>query len=323
MSSEITESAKWYEILAWLEINKKRVALGAVIAIGLGVLIAFFAWSKNQREFQADAALFKLGMPIQSSTNTPPPPVSAYLKVAEDYAGTYAGERALLQAAGGMFQEGRYADAFAQFSKFHSKSSDSTLNATAAFGVAACLDAQNRVDEALKAYQDVIQRYPAESGRAKLAAARLFEEKKQPESALKLYNELAQLSSMSPWSAEAQELRSELLLQYPRLAPTNAPLTTLSPTLSAAPIQPAISGTNAPVKPAGATSTVAPPARLMPSTNASRPSVAVPAPSRPTAPVAPTPPAMVRTNAPVTPASATPPVAPARSNPPTASAPAR
>jgi hypothetical protein len=105
--------------------------------------------------------------------------------------------------------------------------SHSSLTSQAVYGVAVCLDALNKVDEALAKYQDVIARYSSEpvAGQATLAMGRLYEVKNQPELALKTYDDLTKGNVVSAWSAEARTLREALLQNHPNLAPTNAPTT--------------------------------------------------------------------------------------------------
>jgi tetratricopeptide (TPR) repeat protein len=134
-----------------------------------------------------------------------------------------------LLAAGALFSDNQYAEALAQFRKFHDKYPNSNLAPIAAIGIAACLESQDITQEAIKAYQDVIARFPNESvaGQAKLALGRLYEGNKQPAQALKVYEELTRQTARSVWSSEANERREQLLLQHPELAPTNVPSTTL------------------------------------------------------------------------------------------------
>ena len=226
MSSEQTGSAGstgLFEFLAWLEVNKKRLLTLAVVVVALGLVGYFIAYTRQQKEIRANQALFNLGMPLQQGENTPPIAAAAYLKVASGFSGTRAAEKAMLLAAGALFSENRYADAQTQFEKFLSQYGDSALAPTAALGVAACLESLEKIEEALKAYQGVITRYPEQAGKARLAAARLYETKNQPAEALKLYDSLMQPMAPSAWAGEARDLKDALLRKYPQLAATNAP----------------------------------------------------------------------------------------------------
>ena len=186
-----------------------------------------YQWHSNEQETAANQALSAIRSTPSSAAMLPEPKAQEYLKVANEFPGTGAGERALLMGAADLYAQGKYQEAQAQFERFLKNYSHSSLTPQAVYGVAACLDALNKVDEALAKYQDVIARYSSESvaGQAKLAMGRLYEAKNQPELALKTYDDLTKGNVVSVWSAEARTLRETLLQNHPNLAPTNAPTT--------------------------------------------------------------------------------------------------
>lgn len=225
MRPETAESTWLYEFLAWLELNKKRVLVGAGAVLLLIVALYVYFWQRQQSELEASSALLTLKALAESEEDTPAN-AADFLKVAVAHRSTQAGERALLLAAGALYREGRYAEAQAQFEAFARAAGGSTLAPIAALGIAACLDAQDKVDAALGSYQGLVNQYPADpaSARARLNMAALYEAKNQPEQALKLYDELtASASGMSGTSMDAMRRRQALLQKHPELAPTNAP----------------------------------------------------------------------------------------------------
>lgn len=228
MSSDTTESTLMYDFLAWLEVNKKRLAVGGIAIFVVGFAVSLVLYVRNDKEIRANDALLKLGLP-QASDRTPSVPASGYLKVAAEFAGTHAGARAQLLAAIGLFSENRYAEALAQFKKFKDDYPNDPAATEATLGMAACEEAQGNLDEALKTYQLLASGATAESAQAKLGAARLLEAKNQPEQALKFYSEITQAGARSVWGAQARDLREQLLLKYPRLASAAAPSTAISP----------------------------------------------------------------------------------------------
>jgi predicted negative regulator of RcsB-dependent stress response len=233
MDAQVTESAKMFEFLAWLETNRSRIITVASAVVVLFLAVSYYRYSAHQREIKANQALFKLGLPMSRDEQATPPSANAYLKVAEQYSGTQAGERAQLMAAGTLFSDNNYAGAFEQFRKFTQQYPNSSLNPIAAFGVATCLDAQDKTDDALKAYQDLAARYASDatSQQSKLSMARIYETKKQPELALKIYDELGRMDNAGlSIRNDATERRQALLEKYPQLAPTNAaPAISVSP----------------------------------------------------------------------------------------------
>jgi len=157
----------------WLEANKNRlIAIVAALLAAWGIY-AFVSWRHEQKEVAAGQALTQLLI-------TPAPAADvgkmadAFARLAAQYPGTAAGQRAQLQAATALFSAGRYADAQAQFQKFLTDNSTGPLAATAQLGVAASLEAQGK-PEAVGEYQKVVSRYSGSSSEpvAKAALARL------------------------------------------------------------------------------------------------------------------------------------------------------
>src|SRR4051812_3812574 len=118
MSSETTGNAGFYEFLAWLDLNKKRIAtvLGAAIAVGFVVYV--YRYFREEKETKASSALIALRPPLSGGTNVPPPAPSSFLAIANDYSGTAAAERAHLLAAAALFDDNKYADAQKEFEGF-------------------------------------------------------------------------------------------------------------------------------------------------------------------------------------------------------------
>lgn len=235
-----------YDLLAWLEVNKKKVGIAAAVLVALGFLFATIRHFKRQKEERASAELLALKPTLVQPTNSPPPQAAGFLKVAENYSGTSAAERARILAATTLFTEGRYADAEKEFSKFLQEFSGSPWAPTAAYGVAASQEAGGKANEAFASYQNVVTAHansPVVSD-AKLALARIYENRKQPEQALRLYNELtAPLPGEQPGQGgnpQAENRKEALLRAHPSLN-TNA----MAPApLAVAPAAPAPAATN-------------------------------------------------------------------------------
>jgi predicted negative regulator of RcsB-dependent stress response len=225
MSSDATQTMTVYDLLAWLEANKKGVIAGLIAAIVIGFGVYIYSYNADQKELAASDALLKLRTSVGGVDVTNPPAPAEYLRVAEAYPGTSAAERAVLLAASALFTQGKYADAQTEFTKFLRDRPQSPFAASAAYGVAASEEAQGKADEALTGYQNLSVRYPNSSvlEDAKLATARLYEAKKQPEQALRVYDELLKSPGMGSASSEAMMRKEDLLARHPELAKTNAP----------------------------------------------------------------------------------------------------
>lgn len=224
MSRETTESSWLYELLAWVEVNRKRLIVAGISLIVVIMAIYVYVWMRGQTQLEASRALYSLKPPTQRDTNQVATPAD-YLKVAHAFPDTSAGQQALLLAAVHLFGNGHYAQAQAQFQAFLDQYSSSPFASTAALGVATCLDAQNKVSQARQAYQSVLDHYPNDAAtiRAKFALAALDESQNKPEQALQIYDELNQPQRYPAAAMEANVRRQRLLQIHPDLATTNAP----------------------------------------------------------------------------------------------------
>lgn len=223
-----TGSTWLMDAAAWLEKNRKQVIIGAVAAvviIGGGIL--FYNY-QSQREARASKALSEVRQP-QSPTGVPGPGTAeAYIKVANEHSGTKAAARALLEAAGVYFVQGRHAEAQQQFDKVIREYPASEWQAEAALGAAACLEALGKIPEATAKYDEVRKRFAnaAVVDTAKLNLARMYEQQDKPAEAYKIYEELVKLTQMNPYSGlgnEAGVRMEELQEKHPELVKTNVP----------------------------------------------------------------------------------------------------
>ncbi len=69
-------------------------------------MFSFYSYRQNQREIAASEALTQASISDSGGQLA-----DACLKIAADYAGTSAGQRALLEGATALFTTGKYADA--------------------------------------------------------------------------------------------------------------------------------------------------------------------------------------------------------------------
>ncbi len=243
-----------YDFLAWLEVNKKKVAVVAGVLVVIGFAVSTIRYFKQQKEEAASGALLALKPLLTPTTNVPPPQASALLKVAQEYSGTSAAERARILAATAYFTEGRYADAEKEFSQFVKDHAESPWVAEAAYGVASSQEAQNKINEAQASYQNVATAYSNSSlaDDAKIALARIYEAQKKPDQALRIYNELlAPKPGAQPGETRntaAFQKKEALLRLHPELSTnsTARPLPALAPTASTS-NAPAASATNSAV----------------------------------------------------------------------------
>ena len=228
-SQETTAADYLFKLWPWFEANAKRLAYGAALAVIAIFVFSFYSYRQNQNEIAAGQALTRAGMSGGGGGLA-----DACLKIAADYSGTLAGQRALLQGAAALFASGKYADAQTQFQKFLDAYPDNFLAPQAALGVAASLDAQGKTDLAISAYQRAAGQTadPNVVAGAKFALARIDEGQGKLAEASKLYADVARSYPNSSMGNEAGQRAMELKMKLPAApaasaapAPTAAPFT--------------------------------------------------------------------------------------------------
>jgi TolA-binding protein len=219
-SQETTATDYLFKLWPWFEANSKRLAYGAALVIIAVFVFSFYSYRQNQNEIAAGQALTQASL-----SNSSGELADACLKVAADYSGTPAGQRALLQGAAALFVSGKYADAQPQFQKFLDTYPDNSLAPQAMLGVAASLDAQGKTDPAIGAYQRAISQSSDGSvvAAAKFALARIAETRSKFADAEQLYIEVARTFPNSSVGSEAGRRAMELKMKSPTAVPAPVP----------------------------------------------------------------------------------------------------
>ena len=222
MDSGTPPSAGLYNFLGWFETNKKRVAIGAGVLVAVGAIAGFLAWRSSEREAESETALSSVKMPFSPGETPAPGTAESLAKVADDYPKTSAGSKARLRAGTVFFEQGNYVKAEEQFVRFLRDYGDNQWVPEAVFGIAACLDGENKVNEAIAKYNDFIRAYPSDPSveEARLNLARLYEQTKQSALALELLKKMTEGQvAPTPGNQEAQERMREIYAKHPELMP--------------------------------------------------------------------------------------------------------
>ena len=218
------------DLLTWYEVNKKAVfiGLGAVVVAAAAVIL----WKGQQRsklEVSSGALLATV------AANKDGAPLADLQRVIQAHPGTPAATQAALLAGKSLFEEGKFAEARAQFESASNANTTDDLAAAAQYGIAACLDAENKTAEALIAYQRVIDFPGAKhlAGLARITKGRVHESVGQFKEAFACYEAVIKTPASSS-AAEASQLRTELVRQHPELE-VKPVLPPAAPTLVPAP----------------------------------------------------------------------------------------
>jgi tetratricopeptide (TPR) repeat protein len=230
MESEVAQIPLWQQAWAWFETNKKQALWGAGVVLAVGLVVAFVLYRRNENQVAASEALSSV--PAQQRGSAAQGDLAeAYLKVAAAYPNTRAGSRALLFAGTSLFVGGKYAEARTQFERFNREYTSSPFRGEALLGIAACLNAEGKTNEAVAAYKDVIDRRLSEYAlpEARFALGCLYEAQHKPELARNMFEDVERNNPYGSLGSEAGMRLEELKQKYPSLAipvappPTNVP----------------------------------------------------------------------------------------------------
>jgi predicted negative regulator of RcsB-dependent stress response len=225
MESNAATPVDVFKIWAWIEAHKKQVSLGAVVALAVGLGAWFYFWKQSEKEVNAGEALARVFVPQATGEGSRSNAAQSYLRVASEYPDSSAAGRAVLLAAGTLYNDGKYSEARAQFEKYRREFRDSRFMSEALLGIAACLDADGKTNEAITAYKDLADHHPGEVvvPQAKFSLARLYVTQGKAEQALPLLEEVARENPYGTLGSQAGMEAEELKMKYPSLAPPPAP----------------------------------------------------------------------------------------------------
>jgi predicted negative regulator of RcsB-dependent stress response len=250
-------------LLTWVEVNKRRLLIGGVAVLVVLFLVIVVIQQQIHKEVQASRDLSDIKMPFSAGGAVPPGTPEALLKFARDHKGTQAAARALLVSAGLAFSDpaaGGYAEAQKRFAELLREYPSSPWTAEANLGIAKCLLADGKTNEATAKFEDLRNRF-TKAGIAeevKLDLARLYEGTK-PEESFRIYDELLKTGMGGALAMEASMRQEDLLKQRPELAKLREPIAPPAPpNMPANTLQMALSNRMSAVtgSTAGATSTV-------------------------------------------------------------------
>ncbi|MGD1085331.1 MAG: tetratricopeptide repeat protein [Verrucomicrobiota bacterium] len=259
-----------YKFVTWLRANQKRVIAGAIVAAIIAAIVGFCVAHKRERETDANQMLLALPLGLNPS-NAPNP--GDLLNISREYPGTAAGADAQLLAARELFLESKFKDAEQAFSKFISDNPGHPLIPQAQVGVAASLESEGKIPEAMTKYKEIAAVYSSQpniSLPVKLTLGRLNEDQREFKAAVAFYEGLLDRNDpRDPWVAEARERLVLLLAKHPELSqsgenpyqvtPPTPPPSPLNPTPEQIELSPASSTQNTPPAPTTNQGSPAPP----------------------------------------------------------------
>ncbi len=234
MDTNIEESPAIFNLMAWIEKNKKQVVFGLIALVVIAIGIASNNASKREKEQKAGQELSRALLSPLLNRTSQAESADGLLKVASANGGTQAGQQALLLAGGALYGGGKFAEAQAAFERFGREHSSSELAPQAVYGIGAALAAQGKLDEAGKSFKDVVDRYPNSqvAKQARYSLAGVLNTQGKLEQAATLYEEVARSDAGSSLGNEAAQRADEIRAKLPAVVPpapvaaTNSPAAT-------------------------------------------------------------------------------------------------
>ena len=213
-----TASAPPFDFVTWFELNRGPIgiAFGVVCAAAVTVMVIR---ARQQATTRGAAAELLALTPVKGPGQDPAPAdPQKLLQFSQRFAGTPSAAQARVLAAGQLFADGKFSEAQSQFAGFEDSNPDSPYLGIALLGVGASLDAQNKTNDAVTAYDRVISLFPTEAAaqQARLAKARLIESS-QPSQALAQLEDILKNEYALAYQSLAAAARSRLLAAHPEL----------------------------------------------------------------------------------------------------------
>ncbi len=201
-----------------------------VALAALAVVLAFglgYYWSIHAKRVAAEASW---ALSKATDIESPSERAAALRKVASDFGSAPAARIALFEAANTLYENGRYDDALKAFEEFLKKYPNHALSPAAMEAVGYCYESLGKWKEAIGAYQRLIQSRPGspEAARANYRLAACFEKTGEKDKAVAAYKKVVELLPKTLW-AEYSEARLASLSPPAQEQPVPKPQATLPP----------------------------------------------------------------------------------------------
>jgi len=228
METQDAAASLLFKLWPQIEANKNKIIGVAAVIVVVALLIIFYSVQHERTQVASGEAITQALVGLSPNT-TPDQAADAYLAVSRQYSGTPAGDRGLLQGATILFTEGKYTDAQNYFQQYLDAKPDGEFSGLAALGVAKCLEAQGKLNEAAGAYQHVISDLsdPVAVISAKFSLALIDAQQKNFSAAQQLFQDVLQTDPRGELGNEAGQFLYDLQSKnsLPAAAPAPAPAT--------------------------------------------------------------------------------------------------
>lgn len=212
---------KWWP---QIEANKNRIITGAIVIAVVVLGYSFYSWHHEQNQIAAGEAVTGalVSLPAGSDISQV---ANMYLGISDQYGGTIAGQRALMQGASALFMAGKYADAQSAFQRYLDNHPDGEFSGQAALGVGKCLESQGKINDAAGAYQHVISDMADEEAIfvAQFSLAQIDLQQQKYDAAAQLLQKVMQGDRYGVLGNQAAQLLNSMQSRAPAPAPAAVP----------------------------------------------------------------------------------------------------
>jgi TolA-binding protein len=216
------------EAVSEMKHHSTKIAFGAVLLVGLIVLMIFYFNSKKKTEAQAVSDLSS-AIALYSANDF----VSAIPRLEQHllrFDNTKSGEKAVFFLANSRYYSGDIDGALRDFQRYLDRNSkDPLFSPSALMGIASCREQKGEWREAASIYEDVRKRYPKNFlvPEALVSAGRCHERLGEWDDAERLYNEVVDNYPEQAFAADAETYLA--LLKGKRAVLPESPETTEVP----------------------------------------------------------------------------------------------
>ncbi len=171
--------------------------------------IAGYDWYQAKRAREGEMILEKAQTALQGQKPSTPGNAEEAKKLFEEvitrFPGTVAAQEALIRLGNMQYDGGKYDDAMATYSKYLSSYPNGPFRMLAGIGKAYAEEAKGELPAAEKTLSDVIEKAKNDpmAGEAYSDLARLYEESKKPEDAIRVYGQIVERFPQTRWAQHA------------------------------------------------------------------------------------------------------------------------
>jgi TolA-binding protein len=128
-------------------------------------------------------------------------------KLSVEQRGTKVGGEALIRLGNRLYEAGKFDEARDSFAKYLQEYSGGPMHAAAAIGKAYAEASKGDLPAAEKSLHAAAEAYKGDPmlGEVQMSLARIYEQGKKPDEALKLYGQVAEKYPQSQWAQQAME----------------------------------------------------------------------------------------------------------------------